>query len=106
MKHVHFFQYNIPADNHLNGNPDVYVNILAEWDSESLHTDGRPIVHVSPVNFSFYELIIVKNWLKAKIDIEKLAEDHFAELAKAERINQARAIAYVEENPILDRYPF
>jgi hypothetical protein len=65
------------------------------------------MVHIAPANLSFYDCIAVKNWYKAKCDIEKIAQDHFAEQAKQERIAKARAelIAAGEfNNPVLDRY--
>lgn len=85
------FQYNIPADNNFCGNTDSYINVIAEWNGKDTYSDGRPMVSLTPVTHHFANLIIVKNWYLAKCDIEKIAEKHFAEIAKAERINKARA---------------
>jgi hypothetical protein len=104
MNYLHMFQWNIPKDNHLNGHTDRYINILSTWDGATFYgNDNSPLIHVEPVNLSFYECIQIKDWFKAYKQIEKIAEEHFAEIAKQERINQARAILMVEENPILSR---
>jgi hypothetical protein len=87
----HFFEYNIPADNQLNGHTDKYIPVIAEWEG-AFYNDGRPLVRVEPVNMGFYEAIIVKNWLAAKRDIEKIAEDHFAGIAYDQRISQATKV--------------
>lgn len=102
MKHVHFFQWNIPADNQLNGETDRFINVVAEFNG-GFYSDGTPMCYVNPVNMTFYEAMQVKNWMLAQSQIKRLAESHFAELARQERINQARAVLQVEENPILSR---
>lgn len=108
MKYVHMFQWNIPVDNHFTGATDGYINIIAEWNGTSFYCKDKPMIHVSPVNLSFHECIIVKDWALAHRQIEKLAENHFAEIAKAERLAQARAelIAAGEPTgiPTLDLY--
>jgi len=103
MQHVHFFQYNIPADNQFTGRTDRYINVMAEWDSNHVYEDGRPMVFCFPINFTFSDCMQVKDWCLARFDIDKLAEQHFTELARIEKINQARAILAVEENPITER---
>jgi len=104
MKHVNFFRYNIPADNHQGGLTDKYINCIAEWTSDYFFSDGRPMCYVNPVNMTFYEAVAVINWHIAYEDIKRIAENHFAELARMERINQARAILALEENPIFNRF--
>lgn len=109
MTHVHFFQWNIPADNHYTGKTDGYINIIAEWDGKTTYGYSEcPLIIITPINLSFYDCISVKNWALAHSQIEKIAEKHFAEIAKAERIAQARAelIAAGEPtgNPVIDRY--
>src|SRR6478736_6795782 len=105
MKHVHLFSYNVPKNNQYRGKTDVYIHVIAEWNGDAFYSDGRPMIYCNPVNMSFYEAMMVKNWSIAKDDIYKIAEQHFAELARMERINQARAILAVEgpENPITER---
>ncbi len=90
MKYTHLFQWNIPADNHLNGATDRYINIIAEWNNEFFN-DGRPMVYVSPVNLTFSECIQVKNWFLAYVQIKAIAENHFAEIARQTKIAEARA---------------
>jgi hypothetical protein len=103
-RYTHFFQFNIPADNHLNGYTDRYINVVAYWDGETFYThDKSPMVFFDGINLTFADCIQVKDWHKAYKQIETIAKDHFADLAKQERINQARAILAVEENPILSR---
>lgn len=104
MKHIFFFQYNIPAENELTGDTDKYVNVITEWNSNQFYSDGRPMVSVSPVNFTFYDCMIVKDWHKAHSDITRLAEMHFAELARKERINQAKAVLINEEALIQNHF--
>ncbi len=103
MQYTHMFSYNIPAENQLCGYTDRYIHILCEWDGVTFYSNDRPMIRVSPVNLSFAECISVKNWLKAHNDIEKIAESHFAEIARQEKINQARAVLATEENPVLER---
>lgn len=104
MNYVHMFSYNVPAENQYTGRTDFYIHVIATWNGESRYRDDSPMVSVQPVNLSFYECISIKNWSKAHTDIETLASNHFADIAKQERINQARAILAVEENPVLNRY--
>ncbi len=104
MQHIHFFQYNIPAENEPYGRTNKFINVLAEWNSDAFYSDGKPMCYVNPVNMTFYDAMLIKDWTLAYSDIKKLAENHFADLAKQERINQARAILAVEENPVLNRY--
>lgn len=106
MKYVHLFSYNVPADNHDVGRTDFYVHALAEWNGDSFWNNGTPMIYVNAVNLSFYDCISVKNWNIVYADIKRIAQEHFAELARMEKINQARAILAVElpENPILARY--
>ncbi len=104
MNYVHLFQWNIPADNQTSGRTDRYINVIAEWNSDSFFSDGKPMCYTNPVNLTWFEVGLVKDWGTAIWQIKKIAENHFAELARMERINQARAILAVEENPILNRY--
>ncbi len=103
MNYVHFFQWNIPADNQTSGHTNRYIDVIVKWDSSNFYTDGRPMVFPYPVNLTFSDCMQVKDWHKAYRDISTIAESHFADLAKQERINQARAILAVEENPIMER---
>jgi hypothetical protein len=103
MNYVHFFQWNIPKDNHLFGATDEYINVIAKWDGTSFYSENRPIVFRNPVNMRFSDAMQVKDWRKAIAQIDNIAEEHFAEIAKQERLNQARAILAVEDHPILSR---
>jgi hypothetical protein len=109
MLYTHFFQYNIPAENQCTNDTGKYVNVLAEWENESYYTSGKPMVSVRPVNFTFYDCILIKDWHKALNEIKALAENHFASIAKQEKINQARAVLMGEGDltgiPTLDRIP-
>jgi len=108
MKHVHFFQFNIPAPNHFIGLPDRYINVIAEWDGESFYKDGRPFVHTAPVNISFSELMQVKDWYTACAEIDECAEKHFAQIDRAQKLAEARAVLMQENEPTgvptLDRF--
>lgn len=108
MKHVHLFQWNIPAGNHYTGETNGYINVIAEWNGDGFWSNGKPMIYVNPINLTFYECIQVIDWALAKSQIESIAQNHFAELASKERISKARAelIAAGEliDNPILDRY--
>jgi len=106
MKHVqqvYFFQWNVPEDNHFTGKTDSYINVIAEWDG-SFYNDGRPVVYARPVNITFGELMQVKDWYTAHAVIEELAENHFAEIARAQRIAEARAVLMQENVPTIDRF--
>lgn len=107
MTHTHFFQYNIPADNHFSGATDGYIDVVARW-YESYYSDGRPIVMATPLIRTMWDCTIVKNWLKAANDIEQIADKHFATIARATRIAEARATLVIEGeptgNPVLDRF--
>jgi len=107
MKHIHFFQWNIPKENHYIGAKDRYINIIAEWN-ETFYRDGRPFIHIAPVNISFSELMQVKDWYIAQAQIEECAEKHFAEMAREQKIAEARAILMQENEPTgvptLDRF--
>lgn len=98
MKHVHFFQWNIPAENHYIGRADKFVNVMAETNLAT-YADGRPIVYTSPINVSFYDLMQVKDWHTAKEQIEECAEKYFMELARQQRIAEARAVLIAENEP-------
>jgi len=115
MQYVNLFRYNIPADNHYLGQTDRYINVIAQWNSGAFFNDGRPMCYCNPINMDFHDAISVKDWSIAYADIKRIAEQHFAELAWMERINQARAelVAAGEmyltkdgwtDNPILARY--
>lgn len=108
INYVHMFQYNIPVDNEFTGRTDSYINVIAEWNGKDTYYDGRPMVSVTPVTHHFADIIIVKDWYWAKCDIERIAESHFAEIARQEKIAQARATLISEGEPTgvptLDRY--
>ncbi len=104
MNYVHMFQWNIPAENQWSGQTDRYLNIIASWNGTSYYNDGEPMVFIDLVNANIYTCLQVKCWPTAEIQIKKVAIAHFADIAKQERINQARAILAVEENPVLARY--
>ncbi len=105
MNYVHMFQYNIPAENQAFGKTDRYINVISEWDDKYINSEGKPYLVISqPINMTFYDAMQPISWHKVKDDIDKIAENHFAGIAKQERINQARAILAVEENPVLARY--
>jgi hypothetical protein len=107
MTYKHFFQWNIPADNQFSGQTDRYIDVVVTWYG-GYYTDGRPMVYADGINFSFSDAFQVKDWYTAKRQIEQLAEAHFNEIAKAERIAQARATLVSEGEPTgiptLDRY--
>src|SRR6478752_3844193 len=98
MKHVHFFRWNIPAENQLTGQTNRYINIIAETNM-GLYSDGRPIVYITPANISFSELMQVKDWYTAHEQILECAEKYFAEIARAEKIAEARATLIAENEP-------
>ncbi len=104
MNYVHMFQWNIPAENQYSGQTDRYLNIIASWNGTAYYHDGDPMVFIDLVNANIYTCLQVKDWYQAEKQIKQLAIAHFADLAKQERINQARAILAVEENPVLNRY--
>ena len=108
MNYVYFFQHNIKKENQLSGRTDRYINIMAEWDGMISTYDGSPIVIAQPVNLQFGDCISVKDWYALYNEVRKIAEDHFKELARQERINKARAELIAEgeiiENPVLQRY--
>jgi hypothetical protein len=104
MKHVHFFQYNVPADNHSTGRTDIYIDVIGTWHAESFYSDGRPITIAVGANLTFYDCLQVSDWHKAYREITAIVQNHFEVLAREERINQARAILAVEENPVLNCY--
>lgn len=106
MVHTHFFQYNIPAGNHLNGHTNGYIDIRATF-SGAYYDGDKPLVYVEPVNVRFYECVIVKDWLQLKKDVEEIATNHFAKLAKELKLAEARAVLINEGesgNPIMDYY--
>lgn len=108
MKHIHFFQWNVPKDNQFSERTSCFIDIIASWDSDSFYKDGTPIVYIELVNPTIYTCIQVKDWFEAEGQIKQIARNHFAELAKAERINKARAeliaAGELQDNPILTRY--
>lgn len=108
MTHIHCFQMNIPKDNHSYGWTDGYLNIIARWNTEQFYNDGTPMVFIDLINPSIHTCTSVKDWREMERQIDKVAREHFKELARVERINKARAelIAQGEiiENPILARY--
>src|SRR6478752_463105 len=103
MNYVHFFQWNIPADNHFAGCTDRYIDVVSRWDGKTFFNDGNPMIQVDGVNLSFYDCISVLDWQQAYTEIKTIARQHFAEIARMEKINQARAILAMNENPILER---
>jgi hypothetical protein len=107
MQHIHFFQYNLPAENHFNSKTDHYVSVIAHWHN-AFYDDAetRPIVSVKPMPESI-DFLVVKDWRIVLRDAEKIAEAHFAEVAKQEKLNQANAEAIMQEMnaaPTLQRY--
>lgn len=106
MNYVHMFQFNIPADNEYLDRTDSYINVIAEWNG-GFYTDGRPMVYVNPINLTFLDCMLVKDWSLARRQIERIAESHFAEIARQEKLAQARATLISEGEtgvPTLDRY--
>lgn len=102
MRHIHFFEYNVPAENHRTGKTDFYLDVVVEWGG-SFYSSGKPIVYTKFVDLQNNLLMSVNDWMKVILDCDKIGEQHFAEIAKQERINQARAILQIEENPIILR---
>lgn len=107
MTYKHFFQWNIPADNHYLGRTDWYIDVIATWNGD-VYDDNKPYVLLAPCNIAFVDLRQVKNWDLATRQIEAIAQNHFAEIAKAERLAKARATLIAEGEPTgyptLDRY--
>lgn len=107
MKYVHMFSWNIPAENQFSERTDRYLNVIAEWNGDAFYDDGRPMVYVNLVNPTINDCIQVKDWYEAKCQIEQIARSHFADIARQERINKARAeliaSGELEPNPILLR---
>lgn len=106
MTYTHLFQYNIPADNEFCGRTDKYINVIAEWNG-SFFNDGSPVLSTTPIVHHFADLIAVKDWYLAKCDIDKIAQKHFSDMVKAERIKNARETLISEGQsniPTLDRY--
>jgi hypothetical protein len=101
MLYTHLFQWNVPKDNQFCGYTGCYINVVAEWNSESIYNDGSPIVSAYPVVKSNYDLICVKDWYLAIRQMEKIAQSHFAEIARQEKINQARAVLIAEEESVI-----
>lgn len=107
MNYVNMFSWNIPAENQYIGRTDRYINVIAEWDGKTTYYDGRPMVHISPVNLTFHDCVSVINWALAHSQIEKIAEKHFAEMARLQRLTKARELLIDEGEsniPTLDRY--
>jgi hypothetical protein len=104
QKHTFFFQWNIPEDNQIIGRTDCYIDIIATWKTDNFYSSGKPMISIEGVNLSLYDCLKVKDWHKAHRDIEIIAQKHFEEMAREERINQARAVLALAENPIVERY--
>ena len=96
MKKNYYFQYNLPADNHIDGATDYYIDVKAERLSNSSHIYVIPLVEK-------IDLRVVKDWRKVLNDIEKIGEEHFKNLLEQEKIEEARKTLSLYENPILDR---
>lgn len=93
MTHKHFFEWNIPADNQFSGSTDRYIDVIATWDSEQYYNDGRPMVFIHPsYDFDFHDAMSVKDWFVARGQIEDVARNYFADIAKRERLKKAKAI--------------
>lgn len=99
MKHIYFFQYNVPAENHINNKTDFYVSICAEWSGD-YWGDKAPLVYTHPILLTKVELRTVRNWNLLLNDIELIGEKHFADIARQERINRAKAVLINEEMPV------
>ena len=102
----HLFQYNLPADNNQHGDTDHYINIIASWH-ERYWSDGRPMTYITPL-IDNSDLRTVKYWPEILDDCEGIAEKHFAEVARAQKIAEAR-VTLMQENeptgvPTLDRF--
>lgn len=106
--HKIFFQYNIPADNESVGRTNSFIDVVVTWNGKDYFHDGRPMIHVEGCNFSFYDALKVNDWFKAHSDIEKIANEKFAEIARQEKINKAKETLVKEGepsgNPIMDYY--
>lgn len=103
MQYINMFSWNIPASNHYADRTDAYLNIIATWDGKASYNDGTPMVYVDLVNPTLYTCITVKDWFAAERQIKAVAQKHFAEIARQERLNQARAVLALSENPVLER---
>lgn len=79
-KRTYQFRYNLPADNHLTGRPDLYIECYAEWNKGSFHESGKPIIiFEGPVieKLSKHILFCVIDWRKVFAHIETIAQDYF-----------------------------
>jgi hypothetical protein len=79
-KRITEFDYNLPAENCLTGEPDVYIKASAEWRKGAFYPDGRPIViFYGPVmtHLTINLLLTVKDWHLVFKDIELMAQDWF-----------------------------
>jgi hypothetical protein len=97
------FSWNIPASNQFAERTDAYLNIIATWDGNSFYNDGTPLVYVDLINPSLYTCVRVKDWFEAEGQIKQVATKHFADIAREERLNQARAVLAIENDPVLSR---
>jgi hypothetical protein len=97
MLHTNFFQYNIPADNQTTGSTDKFINVLSTWESSQLYNDGSPMIHVEPVNFTFYDCLLIKDWHKAYNHINAIAKEHFTSIAKVEKEAKKRLDAIINQ---------
>lgn len=75
------FDYNLPADNHISGKPDVFIPASAEWNKGAYYPQsGRPIIiSEGPVieKLNKHLLTVVKDWQKVYLEIERIAQDYF-----------------------------
>jgi hypothetical protein len=101
--YTQLFQYNVPADNQFTGRKDFYINAIAIWNEKDFYYDGRPMIHVEPINIGFHECISVKDWYLAYRDIEAIAIEKFTEIAQQKKIDDARALIALSENPVTER---
>jgi hypothetical protein len=85
MTQTYFFQYNVPAENHLSHKPDYFVNVLCECD-KNFFSDGNDYVVVKPFIGHKIDLISVKNWVWAFDEMERIAKQHFESINNAEVI--------------------
>jgi hypothetical protein len=99
MRYVHFFQYNLPAENHFNNKTDYFIDVIADFHG-SFFNDGRPMVNAFP-QVSTIDLYVVNDWRKVLKDIGEIAEAHFAKIAREQKVNEARAVLLEAQEDVI-----
>jgi len=104
----HFFQYELPAENHREGKTGHVIDIIATWDGFMISNKPYPFIRYNLITKN--DLFAVKDWYKVDMACEEIAKEHFIPLVKQQKIKdaqeqlkQAREALNEFENPILER---